>query len=263
MCINARNKEIRIKHTKIPIKDIAKKLSKGVKSVSEDIKGRIPLYVEFLKSLASIGKNVSLDPDRGLIKIKEDFINDYLKDESVEDKGLKSIKISCKDRNASFFIELEKLLFGGIIEIPFTVECFEFSKEERTITFKFGDKKINKARNYYSQIMFWFMLSILSIFYGKETLLKSSLLYPNSLIVNTDGTYTIDLNLIPALEEIFNKDMVNIKYWDLISMDKLSFEEGMVILRLSHKLATITKISIGVLEILPAGRLIRPLINRF
>ena len=62
---------------------------------------------------------------------------------------------------------------------------------------------------------------------------------------------------------INEKDMVNIKYWDLISIDKLSFEKGLVILRLSHKLATIIRICIGIVEVLPKGRLIRPLLNRF
>ena len=45
--------------------------------------------------------------------------------------------------------------------------------------------------------------------------------------------------------------MVNIKYWDLISIDKLSFEKGLVILRLSHKLATIIRTCIGIVEVLP------------
>ncbi len=48
----------------IPVKDIAEKLGKRAKAFSEDIMSRIPVYLEFLKTLASIGKNVSLDLDK-------------------------------------------------------------------------------------------------------------------------------------------------------------------------------------------------------
>jgi hypothetical protein len=80
---------------------------------------------------------------------------------------------------------------------------------------------------------------------------------------NHDGTYTIELNKIPELRELFEKDVANIKYWDLITIDNLSFEKGMMIFRLSHKPAAVMKLSIGIIEMLPAGRLIRPLVNRF
>ena len=116
---------------------------------------------------------------------------------------------------------------------------------------------------YYSKILFWFSLSVISIFYKKDEGIKKSIFHEDSLTIHPDGTHTIDLNKIPELRELFKKDMVNIKYWDLISIDKLSFEKGLVILRLSHKLATIIRICIGIVEVLPKGRLIRPLLNRF
>ncbi len=247
----------------IPIKDIAEKLGKKAKVFSEDIMSRIPVYLEFLKSLASIGKNVSLDTDKGLIKVKEDFVNECLKEVSVEDKGLRSIKITCREKSAVFIIELKKFLLDGTIEIPFTVDSFIFSKEKKTITLKFGDKKVTRGNNYYSKIILWFVLSILRIFYKKEDLLKRKHLCLDSMQFNHDGTYTIELNKIPDLRELFEKDVVNIKYWDLITIDNLSFEKGMMIFRLSRKPAAVMKLSIGIIEALPAGRLIRPLVNRF
>ncbi len=253
-----------MKHNKNPVKDIAEKLGKRAKVVSGKIKSRIPAYVEFLKTLAKAGKNVSLDIDEGLIKIKEDFINDYLKEVSAEDKGLRSIKIMCREKSAVFVIELKKFLLDGVIEIPFTVESFMFSKENRTIAFKFGDKKVVKGNNYYSKIMLWFALSVLSIFYRKEELLKSRpFCLDSTMKPNHDGKYTIELNKIPELRELFEKNMGNIRYWDLITIDKLSFEKGLMIFRLSRRPAAIIKLSIGLIEMLPAGRLIRPLVNRF
>jgi len=252
-----------MRHNKNPVKDIAERLGKRAKVVSGEIKSRIPVYVEFLKTLAKAGKNVSLDIDEGLIKIKEDFINDYLKEVSAEDKGLRSIKIICRDKSAAFVIELKKFLLDGVIEIPFTVESFMFSRENRTITFKFGDKKVIKGNNYYSKIMFWFALSILSIFYRKEDLLKSRPFCLDSMKPDHNGKYTIELNKVPELKELFEKDVANIRYWDLITIDKLSFEKGLMMFRLSRRPAAIIKVSIGLIEMLPAGRLIRPLVNRF
>ena len=106
-------------------------------------------------------------------------------------------------------------------------------------------------------------LSVISIFYKKGEGAKKSIFREDLLTVHPDGTHTIDLDKIPELRELFRKDMANIKYWDLISIDKLSFEKGLVILRLSHKLATIIKTCIGIVEVLPKGRLVRPLLNRF
>ena len=245
------------------IKDIAEKLGRGAKVVSEEIRERVPVYLDLLKTLARLGKNISLDVDRGEIKIKEGFINDYVKEISIGDKGLQSIRVTCMDGNASFFVELKKLFFEGVIEIPFTVESFIFNKDIRTVTFKLGEKKIDSVNNYYSKILFWFSLSIISIFYKKEEGIKKGIFHEDSLTVNPDGTHTIDLNRIPELRELFNKDMANIRYWDFISMDRLSFRKGLIILRLSRKLATITKTFIGIVEVLPKGRLIRPLLNRF
>ena len=138
-----------------------------------------------------------------------------------------------------------------------------FSRENRTITFKFGDKKVIKGNNYYSKIMLWFALSILSIFYRKEDLLKSRPFCLDSMQPDHDGKYTIELNKIPELKELFEKDVANIRYWDLITIDKLSFEKGLMMFRLSRRPAAIIKVSIGLIEMLPAGRLIRPLVNRF
>ena len=252
-----------MKRSKIPIIDIVEKLSKSAKVISEDIKARIPVYLELLKTLANIGKNLSLDVDKGFIKVKEEFINNCLKEISTEDKGLKSIKISCKEGKSSFFIEFKKFLFEGVVEIPFTVESFIFNREKRVVTFKLGSKKLNKANSYYSKIMSWFALSMLSIFYKKDEILKKGLSCQNSILDNRDGSYTIYLNKIPDLRELFNKGMANIRYSDLIEMDKLLFEEGLVILRLSRKHASIIKKHVGFIEVLPAGRLIRPLLNRF
>ncbi len=111
--------------------------------------------------------------------------------------------------------------------------------------------------------MFWFDLSILSIFYRKEDLLKSRPFCLDSMKPDHDGKYTIELNKIPELKELFEKDMANIRYWDLITIDKLSFEKGLMMFRLSRRPATIIKVSIGLIEMLPVGRLIRPLVNRF
>lgn len=245
------------------IKDIAEKLGRGAKTVSEEIRGRLPVYLELLKTLANLGKNISLDIDRGVIKIKEGFVNKYVNEVSIEDEGLQSIRVACMDGNASFFVELKRLFFEGVIEMPFTVESFIFNKDRRTVTFRLGDKKIDKVNNYYSKILFWFSLSIISIFYKKEDVIKKGIFHEDSLTVNPDGTHTIDLNRIPELRELFKKDMANIRYWDLISMDRLSFEKGLILLRLSRKPATIIKTFIGIVEVLPKGRLIRPLLNRF
>ena len=245
------------------IKGVAEKLGRGAKAVSEEIRERVPVYLELLKTLASLGKNISLDVDRGEIKIKEDFINECVKEISIGDKNLQSIRVNCMDGNASFFIELKKFFFEGTIEIPFKVESFIFNKDKRAVIFKLGEKKIEKVNKYYSKILFWFSLSVISIFYKKGEGTKKSIFHEDSLTVHPDGTHTIDLNKIPELRELFEKDMANIKCWDLISIDKLSFEKGLVILRLSHKLATKIRICIGIVEVLPKGRLIRQLLNRF
>lgn len=245
------------------IKDIAVKLGRSAKAISEEIRGRLPVYLELLETLANLGKNISLDIDRGVIKIKEGFVNEYVNEVSIEDKGLQSIRVACMDGNASFFVELKRLFFEGVIEMPFTVESFIFNKDRRTVTFKLGDKKIDKVNNYYSKILFWFSLSIISIFYKKEDGIKKGIFREDSLTVNPDGTHTIDLNRIPELRELFKTDMANIRYWDLISMDRLSFEKGLILLRLSRKPATLIKTFIGIVEVLPKGRLVRPLLNRF
>jgi hypothetical protein len=245
------------------IKDIAVKLGRSAKAISEEIRGRLPVYLELLETLANLGKNISLDIDRGVIKIKEGFVNEYVNEVSVEDEGLQSMRVACMDGNASFFVELKRLFFEGVIEMPFTVESFIFNKDRRTVTFKLGDKKIDKVNNYYSKILFWFSLSIISIFYKKEDGIKKGIFHEDSLTVNPDGTHTIDLDRIPELRELFKKDMANIRYWDLISMDRLSFEKGLILLRLSRKPATLIKTFIGIVEVLPKGRLIRPLLNRF
>lgn len=248
---------------KASIKDIAVKLGRSAKAISEEIRGRLPVYLELLETLANLGKNISLDIDRGVIKIKEGFVNEYVNEVSIEDKGLQSIRVACMDGNASFFVELKRLFFEGVIEMPFMVESFIFNKDRRTVTFKLGDKKIDKVNNYYSKILFWFSLSIISIFYKKEDGIKKGIFHEDSLTVNPDGTHTVDLNRIPELRELFKKDMANIRYWDLISMDRLSFEKGLILLRLSRKPATLLKTFIGIVEVLPKGRLVRPLLNRF
>lgn len=252
-----------MKDNRRSIKNIAEKLGMGAKSVSEDIRGRLPAYIELLKTLARLGKNISLDIDNGVLKIREGFVNDYLSEVSIEDKGLRSIKISCEEGNASFSIELKKFLFDGVIKMPFTVEHFVFNKSKRSVTFKFGENKIDKVNNYYSKFLFWFSLSVISIFYDKGDGIKNSIFSQDSLTVNPDGTHTIDLNKITELRELFNKNVVNIRYWDLISMDKLSFENGLITLRLSRKLTNIVRTAIGIVEVLPKGRFIRPLLNRF
>jgi hypothetical protein len=252
-----------MKNKRLYIKGIAEKFGKGAKDVSEDFREKLPVYTEFLKTLARLGKNISFDIDNGILKIREEFVNDYLSEVSIGDQGVRSIKVYCVDGSASFLIELKKFLFDGVIEIPFTVESFIFNKDRRAISFKFGKKKIDKVNNYYSKILFWFSLSVISVFYKKEGGIRKSFFIQDSLTVSSDGTHTIDLNKIPELRELFNKDMINIRYWDLVSMDKLSFEKGLIAIRLSHKLSKIMRTCIGIVEILPKGRLIRPLINRF
>ncbi|MDR4499316.1 MAG: hypothetical protein MRK02_15580 [Candidatus Scalindua sp.] len=249
--------------TKIPIKNIRAKLNRGVKIATGEIKSKIPIYIDFLITLACIGKNLSLDIDNGFIKIREDLINDYLKGVPLEDKGLRSIRISCNEYGASFFVEIKKFLLDGTIEIPFTVDNFIFNKEKKIITFRFGNKKVNKVKNCYSKIAFWFMASILNIFLRKGEQLTGNLVLPDSLVANRDGTYTLDLNRIAELNELFSKGVINLKYWDFISIDKLSFGEKLVVLRLLRNRAMIIKMTLGFIEILPVGRLIRPLLNRF
>jgi hypothetical protein len=252
-----------MRDSRLSIKDIAGKLGRGAKGVSEDVREKLPAYIELLKTVARLGKNISLDTDNGTLKIREGFVNDYLSEVSVEDKGLRSIKISCEEGKASFSIELKKFLFDGVIKVPFTVENFIFNKDKRAATFKFGEKKIDKVNNYYSKILFWFSLSVISIFYNKGDGIKNSILSQDSLTVNPDGTYTIDLYKIPELGELFKKNVVNIRYWDMISMDKLSFEKGLITLKLSRKLTNIIRTTIGIVEVLPKGRFLRPLLNRF
>jgi len=252
-----------MKDNRLSIKDIAEKLGRGAKGVSEEIRERLPAYIELLKTLARLGNNISLDVDNGILKVRERFVNDYLSEVPIEDKGLRSIRVFCSDGNASFFIELKKILFDGVVEVPFTVEHFIFNKDKRSVTFKFGEKKIDKVNNYYSKILFWFSLSVISIFYDKEEGMKNSFFCQDSLTVNPDGTHTIDLNKIPELRELFNKNVVNLRYWDLIAMDRLSFEKGLITLRLSRKLTNIVRTAIGIVEVLPKGRFIRPLLNRF
>ncbi|MBS1258523.1 MAG: hypothetical protein MAG551_01582 [Candidatus Scalindua arabica] len=75
------------------IKGVAEKLGRGAKAVSEEIRERIPAYLDLLKTLASLGKNISLDVDRGEIKIKECFINEFVKEISIGDKNLQSIRV--------------------------------------------------------------------------------------------------------------------------------------------------------------------------
>ena len=81
------------------IKDIAEKLGRDAKAISEEIRGRLPVYLELLKTLANLGKNISLDIDRGVIKIKEGFVNKYVNEVSIEDEGLQSIRVACMDGN--------------------------------------------------------------------------------------------------------------------------------------------------------------------
>jgi hypothetical protein len=252
-----------MKDSRLSIKNIAEKLGKGAKGVSEEVREKLPAYIGLLKTLARLGKNISLDVDNGILKIREGFVNDYLSEVSIEDNGLRSIKISCEDGKASFSIELKKTLFDGVIKMPFAVEHFVFNKDKRAVTFKFGEKKIDKVNNYYSKFLFWFSLSVVSIFYDKGDRIKKSFFSQDSLSVNPDGTHTIDLNKIPELSELFKKNVVNIRYWDMISMDKLSFEKGLITLRLSRKLTNIVRTAIGIIEVLPKGRFIRPLLNRF
>ena len=91
-----------MKDNRRSIKNIAEKLGRGAKSASEEIRERLPAYIELLKTLARLGKNISLDVDNGVLKIREGFVNNYLSEVSIEDKGLRSIKVSCEDGNASF-----------------------------------------------------------------------------------------------------------------------------------------------------------------
>ena len=252
-----------MKDSRLSIKEIAGKLGRGAKGVSEEIRERLPAYIELLKILARLGKNISLDIDNGIIKVRECFVNKYLSEVSIEDKGLRPIRVSCADGRASFSLELKKNLFDGEIEIPFTVEQFIFNKDRRSVTFKFGETKIEKANNYYSKILFWFSLSVISIFFDKGDCVKDSIFNQDSLTVNPDGTHTIDINKIPELRELFKKNVVNVRYWDMISMDKLSFEKGLITLRLSRKLTNIVRTAVGIIEVLPKGRFVRPLLNRF
>ncbi len=98
-----------MKDSRLSIKDIAGKLGRGAKDISEEFREKLPAYIELLKILARLGKNISLDVNRGILKIREGFVNDYLSEVSIEDKGLRSINISCEEGEASFSLELKKL----------------------------------------------------------------------------------------------------------------------------------------------------------
>ena len=91
-----------MKNKRLSIKGIAEKLGRGAKDLSEDFREKLPAYIEFLKTLARLGKNISLDVDNGVLKIREDFVNDYLKEVSIDDQGVRSIEVSCVDGGASF-----------------------------------------------------------------------------------------------------------------------------------------------------------------
>ncbi len=80
-----------MKDSRLSIKDIAGKLGRGAKDISEEFREKLPAYIELLKILARLGKNISLDVDRGILRIREGFVNDYLSEVSIEDKGLRSI----------------------------------------------------------------------------------------------------------------------------------------------------------------------------
>ncbi|MBT6231488.1 MAG: hypothetical protein HOI47_33010, partial [Candidatus Scalindua sp.] len=54
-----------MKDNRRSIKNIAEKLGRGAKSASEEIRERLPAYIELLKTLARLGKNISLDVDNG------------------------------------------------------------------------------------------------------------------------------------------------------------------------------------------------------
>jgi hypothetical protein len=78
-----------MKDSRLSIKNIAEKLGKGAKGVSEEVREKLPAYIGLLKTLARLGKNISLDVDNGILKIREGFVNDYLSEVSIEDKGLR------------------------------------------------------------------------------------------------------------------------------------------------------------------------------
>jgi hypothetical protein len=54
-----------MKDSRLSIKDIAGKLGRGAKGVSEEFREKLPAYIELLKILARLGKNISLDVDQG------------------------------------------------------------------------------------------------------------------------------------------------------------------------------------------------------
>ncbi len=47
-----------MKNKRLFVKGIAEKLSSGAKDVSEDFREKLPAYIEFLKTLARLGKNI-------------------------------------------------------------------------------------------------------------------------------------------------------------------------------------------------------------
>ena len=64
-----------MKDSRLSLKGMAEKLGRGAKSVSEEIRERLPAYIALLKTLARLGKNISLDVDNGILKVREDFVN--------------------------------------------------------------------------------------------------------------------------------------------------------------------------------------------
>ena len=190
------------------------------------------LYMEIYKAISDLGKIISLrEIGSGRIGIKEEFINDCLQKSSTGDSSIRSIRISCKKGNASFFVEFKKYLLSGIIEIPFHVESFIFNNMDKKITFSL-DKKKAIAKGYSSKLLLWFTLSVIGTFSRKKDLIKTIINDNDFVEKNQDDTYSIDLSKIPELENVFKKP-----YWKLIRINGVSFDDKRVFLQLHEDFA--------------------------
>ncbi len=190
------------------------------------------VYMEIYNALAKLGKIVSFrEISKGRIGVRQEFINSRLENVSAEDKGIKSICISCRKENGSFFLDLKKFMVSGKVEIPFKVAGFTFNNEVKKITFEIGKKK-TFVNDYYSKALLWFTLAVIEAFSGKNDMLVSAFKDTDCLKKNEDGTYTIDLKEISTLNKVFERPV-----WKLVKIDGLTIDDEIVMLQLNNEFA--------------------------
>lgn len=191
------------------------------------------IYAEIYEALSKLGKIISLREIRsGRIGIREEFINKKLEGISAEDKGIESIRISLKENRGIFSLKIKKFMFNGVAEIPFEVESFTFNREVKKIRFTIGKKRAI-ADSYYSKLLIWFTLAVISAFNSKDNdLLKYVLKNSDYLELNRDGSYTIDFTKISGLDNLFRKP-----HWKFVRIDSMKLDREIIFLQLHKEFA--------------------------